>query len=1182
MDGRVVYPSQGDLEVAQRAAVTRYNATTERTAVATLWKRLGSQDPGVTLADLERLTAAGQPSAATLLGDVYQHGYFGHAKSRDNAAKWYGFAAEQGDTAAMLRLADHHHADGGRTAPRDFGQILHWLERADACGSANGSLHLAFWHACLAYLPDSAIRERQGSTSTLCDEENNQERSPDDASALVCLNRSADRLRTSSTVSAAERFNTLLDLCTWLLFGKQSLRQLQVANDLLRQAEREEWLDKANEELRAEGWDGFGDQQRLMLGALAWYCQIKDAGYLGSEEREKKSAEARWAPAEVAVVAELLFTKARQLGWYRDWGLPHDSTLSFELTHLCASMGLVEAQRALARELIERARNLTQRNRGIHDIRLGVAIYERLVDQGDLEACLELGLLLHKGECVPANHGRARKLLDQYSEQCKPDGIYRSLINYYFGCDINKAIELLRRRSEDQSGTNYLRSSCLIQLSLMEAAGVGMKADLPAALNRLESLYRKCDASNIEAFRREVNDALRRGRHIWFDLEVNTSSLLSACEQREPVLRQELFPDLVATQAQSQKVVVAVEEQASTQDSTSGESTAQTWAELESLAESGDSGAMQALGWRHVLGEGVPSNIKLGEHWLRRYCEAPDSYMSSFQPYANSGDAAASARGSAQRALDVALEFRKQSRLESTVQWLSYASERGHERATGLLAIMQSEGWGCPQNAVEAARSFALWAGQAGPLDTELLECNGPLAAFMTGSWDGDTRTELSVSNRTAMLGLKALAKAGSWKAQHMLGQVFRDGVPPFDEPLWILRYEGLPRSDSPLSPDYSEALFWFQHAANQGYAEAMLDLAKAHLAGHGTPADPAAAIRWGEAAAEAGLAEAQIWMGLQCLLSTASRSPAQAESWFEQAFNQNGKHAASIGMAFASASSEGSHDCKVAAAAWWRRGAEFGDKRSMRLWANSLITGDGVAMDEGAADRWLERKLGSPVEGDGFWIFKATELATDFLLGREAPQRPDKGVYWLRRAAEAGDNRDATLQLGLAYATGCGVPVNLEAAERWWQGCGAPEAKPLLALYWVLLRRTERYAEALSVFQSGLQQRKSFATGLADVGMGWLTRLGFHKGPHSGVYWLTRDESHWSEEVSAEHHLATRISNRTIGLAKNHLHEALRMLTKTRSEKEWFLGDAEEARIQARLKEVEAMKPKGLGRVLP
>jgi len=96
-----------------------------------------------------------------------------------------------------------------------------------------------------------------------------------------------------------------------------------------------------------------------------------------------------------------------------------------------------------------------------------------------------------------------------------------------------------------------------------------------------------------------------------------------------------------------------------------------------------------------------------------------------------------------------------------------------------------------------------------------------------------------------------------------------------------------------------------------------------------------------------------------------------------------------------------------------------------------------------GAADTrgWLAYQRGDFAAARGAYEHDAQlgdrlaqfNLATMLLRGEGGAADPEKGVDWLRKAAEAG-MAQAQYSLGLLYESGTGVARSLTTATEWWE----------------------------------------------------------------------------------------------------------------------------------------------------
>src|SRR5579864_433661 len=110
---------------------------------------------------------------------------------------------------------------------------------------------------------------------------------------------------------------------------------------------------------------------------------------------------------------------------------------------------------------------------------------------------------------------------------------------------------------------------------------------------------------------------------------------------------------------------------------------------------------------------------------------------------------------------------------------------------------------------------------------------------------------------------------------------------------------------------------------------------------------------------------------------------------------------------------------------------ANSGDAKAELIVGLKYLDGDGVAVSEADAAKWLSRAAlaGQPVA--------EYRLGTLYERGRGVAADPVKSVHWYTLAAQAG-NRKAMHNLAVAYASGTGVAKNLPEAARWFARAAA------------------------------------------------------------------------------------------------------------------------------------------------
>lgn len=213
-----------------------------------------------------------------------------------------------------------------------------------------------------------------------------------------------------------------------------------------------------------------------------------------------------------------------------------------------------------------------------------------------------------------------------------------------------------------------------------------------------------------------------------------------------------------------------------------------------------------------------------------------------------------------------------------------------------------------------------------------------------------------------------------------------------------VLSLIAAPLSQSaPVSPATSTA------TAPQD-AEAIFQLARAHLSGKGAAKDPKKALELMQIAAEKGHAEALGGVGY---------------------FYANGIEVAQD---------------EEKAVEWFRKGAEKGGPRAMFNLARMLVNGKGVTKDEEQGRDWLKKSAEKEVPE------AVLAAASMYLLGENGePINAERAYPYALKAAEQGQ-LDGQNMVGIMLCEGQGVPRNRAEGLRWYRK--AAEAGHLKAQY--------------------------------------------------------------------------------------------------------------------------------------
>ena len=1151
----VRYVSEADGELAISLAKERYQKAKESLSFTGAMEIIHNQhEKGLSM--LRELVTVGDANAARNLGWAYSNGWWSVQIDMAEANSWFKRGADLGDAASMIHLALMYW--GGVHTPRDFPATLQWLEKAYLTGDANAAVDLAEWHAQLRYESDSVLHERR--QSSVDHTASNVERPINYAEAQIKLNEATQRLSKYSAPS--DRVNVLLRLCHIFCFGPIELRNHPLAESLLELCLSEQWGESIFRDRLNDAMDDASRDHFLCLPkCYLLYLMGVEPRSLSRKQRADQLQE-DIQTLSVKREPRNFFENKAALMEYATAGRFKDLALLDQLWRRAAELGSERAKLKVAYNLIrgcETARNPKK----------ALKLYQELAEAGNVESMYQIGCILMKNELVPHQPAVAKYWFVKASENSPSEFDLIDLANYFLATEPMRAYTLLSSARDSYNDSVYGKS-IEITLALMEHAGHGVKKNEDAAKLRLQQLVfgsERVAADQLE-IAKSVRDACDLGHvHIIHSHRISLKSNALFKEWNERVIAMKLQVQTVEIDA------VTVEQSSSLQDLH-----LQFQKHLQD-AKAGISQAMLDLGWALIRGHGTPVDLAHGQQWLDSYCNAPDARARNSHDLDGRSVQSKHKLGIAQRFRDVAKEFQYASEIPNNLvlaaQWMNKASVAGDAEASFRLAVMYAEACGIAKDEASALRIFTLGIKQElGFGASLLLDDDGILYRFYTGYGWNYWRP---VSAQTTCLGLRALAKHGNWNAQYKLGDIYSKGVPYGGEPLSV---EDVSENDkAERTPDLAEAFYWYQQAAQSGYPEGMLALGQCYASGAGVAKDQAAAIRWVKQAAEAGIAPALMWLGGACLEGVGGLHYSQAKMWFEKAISLNPNLASDIASRYLACVSE--PNAEADAFLWWEYGANAGNMKCQLNVAACLLNGKGTIKNEVKADEWLERMLGQDCCSDYENVRQHQKLATHFMVGHLFPRNPTKGVYWLRRTASLVETSAASYQLGLAYATGCGVDQNKASAEDWLKraigegGWGyGPRPNLLLAFFWILWRDEQKFSEAEQIFIENQDDH----WGLSKVGLSYLQHIGMRAGQASLIdLWKAQQLNfHWAYELEADILLSYPHTKENLDLAELKLHQGLGNIEAERLEG-WYIGDLEVHRLQSKLVNLGKIKPLGL-----
>lgn len=227
--------------------------------------------------------------------------------------------------------------------------------------------------------------------------------------------------------------------------------------------------------------------------------------------------------------------------------------------------------------------------------------------------------------------------------------------------------------------------------------------------------------------------------------------------------------------------------------------------------------------------------------------------------------------------------------------WFLKAAQAGAPRAMVETSIAYTDGRGTAQDLKAADQ----WLAQAAKTKPEAII--SVARAYEEGKNNAPKKPELAISlyQKAVALGIPAgqdqlnrlarkhkehshgglsfdnigqmqtLAQQGDAQAQFLLGQAYRDGK-------------------GGLTQDSAQAISWYEKAAAQNNADAMLALAEASSVGLGGTQDQKASLAWYEKAAQLGNAQAQFQLGMMYARGVGTESDkAKAAQWLQKSADQ-------------------------------------------------------------------------------------------------------------------------------------------------------------------------------------------------------------------------------------------------------------------------------------------------------
>jgi uncharacterized protein len=273
---------------------------------------------------------------------------------------------------------------------------------------------------------------------------------------------------------------------------------------------------------------------------------------------------------------------------------------------------------------------------------------------------------------------------------------------------------------------------------------------------------------------------------------------------------------------------------------------------------------------------------------------------------------------------------------------------------------------------------------------------------------------------------------------------------------------------------EYTEAMRWYQSAADHGNPQAQGNISRLYLFGLGVPVNYAEAIQWAQKAADQGNPRGQTVLGLAYAQNPgAAQDFTEAMRWYRKAADQGYAAAeANIGLLFANGN--GVKQDYAEAMRWYRKAADQGMPEAQNAVGALYHSGWGTGPDYAEAMHWYRKAA------DQGFSTAQYNIGQLYLNGLGVKQDNAEAMSWYRKAAEQGDS-DAQNSVGMLYEDGQrGVKQDYTEAMSWYrkaadQGNAAAQNN-VGTLYYNGSGITQDYAEAAHWFRKAADQGQADA----------------------------------------------------------------------------------------------------------
>jgi len=214
--------------------------------------------------------------------------------------------------------------------------------------------------------------------------------------------------------------------------------------------------------------------------------------------------------------------------------------------------------------------------------------------------------------------------------------------------------------------------------------------------------------------------------------------------------------------------------------------------------------------------------------------------------------------------------------------------------------------------------------------------------------------------------------------------------------------------------------------AAGRGDVESQTQLGLMYAKGDGVAKSPSEAVKWFQRAADHGFARAQNNLGIMYDNGNGvAKNPILAFAWFSKAAEQGNADAQNnLGTMYGEG--DGIAKDPVEAVKYFRKAAEQGQMLAQNNLALACANGDGTAKDSAEAVKWFIKAA------DQGYVNAQNNVGVMYDDGNGVAKNDVEAVKWFTKAAEQGFAR-AQNNLGARYENGLGVPKDYIQAAKWY-----------------------------------------------------------------------------------------------------------------------------------------------------